>query len=869
MADPIPAHHQDNWSAAGMVGMFDAVHRQRDRARYRRDLLLWCLTVAICLGVPLWITWGKFQDARRQTLLEEFAAHRPAAEQLTLANPAIGKALQQADTLRDAALKTNVAESIANLRQALQRLVEAQSIDRDLKRLRDLLDPLGVTLLETPWHDSSRIIAARVKALGQDQSRIGELLDLGDTPQAEADLAKLLKHVGELQRGNVEAMKTSVSRQQWLRLQASVPQRLVSNPAWNAIRGVGNDGEQEWELGGWTQAHTLYARAVERTEEFLESQLQPDEKAKLLQSDADALARLETEKADLQQKMNALHQHIAELGTQLAATNGERQLALQHVKDLTAERERLKESATAATTELQQLRPLKAQVKDTTQALQGAEKEMAALNAAKTTAEKSVQRLETQLAAKTAEVTALRTTAAGGGGDSAVVHASATLAAIDSQLATLDSLPDAAAAATRAREQLADALDVYDKAVTSKQQALAEKYLSTSQKVRGIEATIQQAEATLRAGLKRLDEPLASQYAELQGAITTAEQGYQTLLKEVAPDHRDAVQVKQRIDGLKAQQTRLAPARDRHSGKSTPAASELVLLCRGQVQELLVERRAAEFARLRASGKVPTAANLEMVPIAPGTFSMGSTGAGASSDEKPVHNVTISKPFYAGKYEVTVGQILTWLNSPGVTLKDEWIELDSSYCPVKKSGSKFELNTGNDFGKSRNQPMVTISWHGAKAFCDWCSQQDSKFKYRLPTEAEWEYMARAGSTTAYPWGDSCTSTQANISGGHGKTCNVGQYQPNAWGLYDSVGNVWEWCSDWYDSDYYTSSPSVDPRGPNSGSSVVVRSGSWYGSAVDARSSYRNRTRPTAATAAWVFVLWPSEFLPGYPRLWVL
>ncbi|MCA9028578.1 MAG: SUMF1/EgtB/PvdO family nonheme iron enzyme, partial [Planctomycetaceae bacterium] len=221
----------------------------------------------------------------------------------------------------------------------------------------------------------------------------------------------------------------------------------------------------------------------------------------------------------------------------------------------------------------------------------------------------------------------------------------------------------------------------------------------------------------------------------------------------------------------------------------------------------------------------PKAAGIEFVRIEPGTFMMGGN---EGDDEKPKHRVTITKPFYAGKYEVTVGQALAWLNS-GVTIDADWVTDGGDYSPVKQSGSRWVLNAESKFWSSPEQPMQNISWHGAVAFCEWCTQQDAKFTYRLPTEAEWEYMARTESTTAYPWGDSLNGREANVDGNfpYGSstkgpylevTTKVGAYEPNAFGLYDTVGNVWEWCSDWYGADYYASSPERDPRGPSSGSS---------------------------------------------------
>jgi len=291
----------------------------------------------------------------------------------------------------------------------------------------------------------------------------------------------------------------------------------------------------------------------------------------------------------------------------------------------------------------------------------------------------------------------------------------------------------------------------------------------------------------------------------------------------------------------------------------TKAALETQLAdSRVQVQELergIINRRNTPTRPASGGNKVAgtvMAAGMQMVRIQPGKFMMGSEKG--ESDEKPVHEVEITRPFYIGIHEVTIGQILQWLNAPGVVVQDNWIGFSDSTCPIRKNGSRYELNTATNFGQSEQQPMVRISHHGAKAFCVWCSQQDPQHTYRLPWEAEWEYAARAGSRTEFPWGDSCNGTEANIDGNHPfgtsdkgpylqVTKAVGSYRPNAWGLYDTVGNVWEWCGDRYEADYYQQSPKQDPQGPSSGSGFLCRSGSWSLSGTFARSGARNNFNP--------------------------
>jgi formylglycine-generating enzyme required for sulfatase activity len=164
-------------------------------------------------------------------------------------------------------------------------------------------------------------------------------------------------------------------------------------------------------------------------------------------------------------------------------------------------------------------------------------------------------------------------------------------------------------------------------------------------------------------------------------------------------------------------------------------------------------------------------------------------------------------------------------------------------------------------GKDTSQfPVENVSWNDAVEFCKKLSELPEEKRsgrvYRLATEAEWEYACRGGASSSKPFhfGDSLSSTQANFDGnypygGAGKgpylkrTTRVGSYQANTFGLYDMHGNVWEWCADWYDENYYKDSPRKDPTGPATGTSRVLRGGSWDGNGSNCRSAYRLNDGP--------------------------
>ena len=207
---------------------------------------------------------------------------------------------------------------------------------------------------------------------------------------------------------------------------------------------------------------------------------------------------------------------------------------------------------------------------------------------------------------------------------------------------------------------------------------------------------------------------------------------------------------------------------------------------------------------------------MKLVQITAGKFMMGSPDGekDRSKDESPQREVTISKPFYMGVYEVTQEQ----------------------YEQV--------MGTNPSNFKGATNPVEQVSWYDAVEFCRKLSQKTGK-TVRLPTEAQWEYACRAGSGTRFSFDDEDTdlSSYAWYSGNSGNTTHaVGQKKPNAFGLYDMHGNVWEWCADWYVGSYANAN-NTDPTGPGSGSRRVLRGGCWCHNPNRCRSAYRSRITP--------------------------
>jgi formylglycine-generating enzyme required for sulfatase activity len=316
--------------------------------------------------------------------------------------------------------------------------------------------------------------------------------------------------------------------------------------------------------------------------------------------------------------------------------------------------------------------------------------------------------------------------------------------------------------------------------------------------------------------------------------IAGRESARQHLLDSVGlrADAAEVKQVDQQIETLKRGQSDYREGYDRAEGKGAKV----------DPKKLVDDARNFVVVQLNSVGML-------MVPISKGSFMMGIPESDRESDEAQVP-VTITKDFQIGAFEVTNAQYLRFLIDASVKFDDGWIELVNG--PITRSGSGFALR---DSGAG-NQPVTHVSWHGAVAFCAWLSKKEGR-TYRLPTEAEWEYAARAGTTSAYPWGDQFDESRANVGSRFVK--NVGSYAPNRWGLFDVVGNASEWTADRYAEKL---SGGVDPVGPSKGSYRCDRGGYYLDAPGEARCGSRVGGGPSSLGAGQGFRVAASPMGPA-------
>ncbi len=263
--------------------------------------------------------------------------------------------------------------------------------------------------------------------------------------------------------------------------------------------------------------------------------------------------------------------------------------------------------------------------------------------------------------------------------------------------------------------------------------------------------------------------------------------------------------------------------------KRTPAKAVLgLLVCGAAFMQIGSVSASPEPVHNRIRDKD----QMVMVMISQGEFRMGSDAG--KIDEQPIHRVYLDG-FWMDRTEITNAQYRKCVASGSCTNPSS----DDSF-----TRQRYYTSDNDQYG---NFPVIHVDWYQAAAYCKWAGG-------RLPTEAEWEAAARGTDGRTFPMGDHVDKGNANYAGFVGDTARVGSYPSGAspYGVLDMAGNVWEWVFDWYDQDFYRRSPDRNPTGPPSGSSRVLRGGSWEDDTDLVRSPNRNFNDPHSSTTTWGF-----------------
>jgi formylglycine-generating enzyme required for sulfatase activity len=221
--------------------------------------------------------------------------------------------------------------------------------------------------------------------------------------------------------------------------------------------------------------------------------------------------------------------------------------------------------------------------------------------------------------------------------------------------------------------------------------------------------------------------------------------------------------------------------------------------------------------------------DFEWAKIPAGEFTMGTDSSEGEADETPEHTVYLDE-YEISKYEVTFAQYDKFCDDTG------------------------RAKPGDNGWQRGKNPVIDVTWEDAKAFCDWLSRKSTCYRFALPTEAQWEKAARGTDKRKYPWGNEPpTVNLVNYNKPNGPIVEVGHYPAGVspYGVYDMAGNVWEWCSDWYDGKYYEEPGNSNPQGPPTGTTRVTRGGGYSSNANDIRTTERSSHNPTSFKANYL------------------
>ncbi|MEM9367234.1 MAG: SUMF1/EgtB/PvdO family nonheme iron enzyme [Planctomycetota bacterium] len=366
---------------------------------------------------------------------------------------------------------------------------------------------------------------------------------------------------------------------------------------------------------------------------------------------------------------------------------------------------------------------------------------------------------------------------------------------------------------------------------------------------------VSELQEKLLESLVRIDQVRAQRCQELLEALASEEAEYEAQEALGENDSGVVQSLRQNMRRLQTRISRLQTSKDRFDSSWITKSgqqigfTELAEICAEVVESLQIESREKRIDELKQKGLGPGGNHYAMLLLGPERASVPLANTGSREDTAITQQVIA--PFLIGKTEVTLDMMLFWLNDPDEKIAGSWIKTSGLDCPIVNTKDGYQINSESRFGKSPQQPFTQFTYEGALAYCDWCCRQDPNYDYRLPTEAEWEFAARAGATGLFPWGNEPSVKWGNFrhsvsqhsnskSSFVGNTTQAGSYAPNRWGLCDVIGNVQEMCTT-EQVDLHGPIPSMEEQRHRYGRHVAC-GGSWLSLGNDAQINSRQWRR---------------------------
>ena len=788
------------------------------------------LALMLVVGVIGWNNSQKYSTANLK-ILGELESKVEKLENRT--HPAVAKRLQLLETER-----MTTVDRIAKTRNVLQ-------LSDEVIKAEKMRKYIGAVLLEDEsakrhstdlWVVGAPMINTRLQEILKKYLDLKKQIEDGEIDSIQTHLAEFMTELTKLYNANQEAHLARDAKREYDQVKAGVPQRLLNDDSFKTIESFGHMAEQKWGAQKWDNGQELknakdgFEKSRQRLNEWLLEKLKPEEMEALEKNRQTRIAELNDEREKLLKENTLQTEKVKNLNEQITKLTEERlndQQKLDTAKTaLASEQKRLQETEAKATAGENELQKLRTNIKIQTDDVNNDKQQIAKLNQERDNDQKKLAIAERARDRYREDAARWKTLVQENPGAGIAINKQ--LIAIEQDLGQLD--PKNRDAADETLHKSVAEL----RALESERMALVKPngFEPNHPKVKAKDLEISYAANVAENALKKRDECDKLVFSQLQQQIDAVQKLHDDeRALGVAELNPELVQLRLRILKFKELQTPHADGALRADLKRPrPTVKELMVIAELPPITPLTSVSSQQLITSRTTGM-----KLTLIPA--GTFTMGSptSEAGRSGDETQ-HVVKITKPFYMGVYEVTQGEYKSVMGR------------NPSYFSTTGGGSVAVRGL-----TTSNFPVDCVSWDSAQAFCKTLSEQDG-VRYRLPTEAEWEYACRAGTTPPFYWGTQNNGTKSNVNGEDpygttvkgpnlGRTTTVGSYGANPFGLHDMHGNVWEWCSDRYDANYYGKSPSEDPQGPFSGYHCLVRGGSWDTYTRYTRTAYRNMNAP--------------------------